>query len=235
MLSSSCLITYVKVFFMKSKLFLQLITAVFALCTFVTVAKAAPVEEQQAVSWAEQTGQQLIAALGNPDLQSKYHTLDKMFGSDVDTTYIAKFVIGKYWKLFNPEQKQSYLSLFNRYVLSLYKNYPLDFDTDGIDFEITSARINGKFTDVFCKVDLPENLSSENLNYIMLEFKIAQTDGKIKIYDLKIGESSLLLTYRNRFYTMMAEADEDVSWFLEDLEMLTVSNEQNAQQKLLYQ
>ena len=69
----------------------------------------------------------------------------------------------------------------------------------------------------------------------MLEFKVAKTDGKIKIYDLKIGESSLILTYRNRFYTMMTEADEEVSWFLEDLETLTVSNEQNAQQKLLYQ
>lgn len=226
---------YVKVFFMKSKIFLQLITAVFMLFAFDVRAKTSPVDEAEAASWAQNTGHELIDALGNPDLQSKYDTLDKMFNEDVDTSYIAKFVIGKYWKIFDAEQKQAYLTLFNRYVLSLYKNYPLDFNTDGIDFEITSARINGNFTDIFCKVNLPENMASENLSYIMLEFKVAKTDGKIKIYDLKIGESSLILTYRNRFYTMMTEADEEVSWFLEDLETLTVSNEQNAQQKLLYQ
>ena len=220
---------------MKSKIFLQLITAVFILFAFSINAKASPVAEQQAVTWAQQTGYALIEALGNNNLASKYAALDKMFHEDVDTSYIAKFVIGKYWRLLNDEQKQTYLALFNRYVLSLYKNYPLDFNTENIKFEITSARINGNFTDVFCKVDLPENISSENLSYVMLEFKVAQTDGKIKIYDLKIGESSLLLTYRSRFYSMMMEADEDVSWFLEDLELLTQSNEQTAQEKLLYQ
>lgn len=224
---------YVKAFFMKSKIFLQLITAVFMFWCFSGHAKAAPVPEQEAVYWANATGYKLLEALGNPDLEQKYATLDAMFENDVDTGYLARFVIGKYWKTMDAAQKEQYLGLFKRYVLSLYKNYPLNFKTDGIDFTITAARINGNYTDIFCHVKLPEEMSSENLNSIGLEFKVTKNQGKIKIVDLKIGESSLLLTYRNRFYTMIKDVDEDMGWFLEDLETLTISNEKNAAESLL--
>ena len=219
---------------MKSKIFLQLITALFVFWGFFNPAAAAPVRENEAVRWANATGYALIEALGNPDLEQKYAVLDKMFQDDVDTVHVARFVIGRYWRAMAPEQQRAYLKLFQRYVLSLYKNYPLDFETEGIDFVITAARVNGDYTDIFCNVKLPENMASENLNSVTLEFKVTKTAGKIKIVDLKIGESSLLLTYRTRFYAMIKDVDEDMDWFLEDLETLTVSNEKNAEEKLLY-
>ena len=43
--------------------------------------------------------------------------------------------------------------------------------------------------------------------------------------DIKIGESSLILSYRNKFYQMIKSADEDMEWFLEDFELTTVSAE----------
>lgn len=234
MLQIKTSVNHVKVFFMKSKIFLQLITALFVFFSVLNKAVASPVPEEEAVRWANATGYALIEALGNPDLEQKYIALDKMFQNDVDTVYVARFVIGRYWRTMAPEQQRTYLKLFSRYVLSLYKNYPLDFETAGIDFTITTARINGNYTDIFCNVKLPENMASENLNSVTLEFKVTKNTGKIKIVDLKIGESSLLLTYRTRFYTMIKDADEDMDWFLEDLETLTVSNEKNAEEKLLY-
>ncbi len=216
---------------MKSKIFLRLITALFVFFGVLKQTAAAPVPEEEAVTWANATGYALIEALGNQDMEQKYAVLDKMFQDDVDTDYVARFVIGRYWRAMTSEQQQAYLKLFQRYVLSLYKNYPLNFETEGIDFVITDARINGDYTDVFCNVKLPENMSSENLNSVTLEFKITQSNGRIKIVDLKIGESSLLLTYRTRFYTMIKDVDEDMGWFLEDLTTLTVSNENNAEEK----
>lgn len=212
---------------MKSNKFLQLITFVFAFLALASFSKAAPVEESEAMAWANQTGFKLIEALGNPDVSEKYQTLDEMFEQDVDTVYLAQFVLGKYWKNLDENQKKVYVPLFQRYVLSLYKSYPLDFKTDGIDFTILSARRTGNYTDVFCKINLPKELANENLQTISLEFKLSQADGKIKIVDLKIGESSLLLTYRNRFYAMIKDVDEDMGWFLEDFETLTLSNEKN--------
>lgn len=218
---------------MKSKIFLQLITAVFMFVSIIHLAAATPVPENEAVDWANTTGHKLIEALGNTDLEQKYAALDRMFEEDVDIQYLARFVIGKYWRTMDESQKEFYLQLFLRYILSLYKNYPLNFSTDNLDFTITSARINGDYTDVFCYVKLPEELSSEVFDSIGLEFKVTKNQEKIKIIDLKIGESSLLLTYRSRFYAMLKDVDEDISWFLEDLETLTVSNERNVAENLL--
>lgn len=217
---------------MKSKFFLQVITVVLGFFAFCLPANSAPVAENAAVEWANSTGAKLIEALGSSNLESKYAALDTMFANDVDGNYIARFVIGKYWKEMNAEQQKKYNALFNRYILSLYKNYPLDFETIDINFTITSARA-GKFnTAVFCTVTLPEKMANENFDHVNLEFTLRETNGKIKITDLKIGESSLLLTYRGRFYQMIKDADEDIDWFLEDLETLTVSNERNAEQNL---
>lgn len=217
---------------MKSNKFLQLITLVFTILVFSEPLKASPVPENEAIEWANQTGLKLISALGNPNLETKYQELDRLFEQDVDTPYLAKFVLGKYWKNLNAEQKAVYVPLFKRYVLSLYKNYPLDFKSDQLNYTINAARISGNYTDIFCTVDLPEKYANENLQNLKLEFKVGSVDGKIKIVDLKIGESSLLLTYRQRFMTMIKEADEDINWFLEDFEILTLSNEKNIQEKL---
>jgi phospholipid transport system substrate-binding protein len=217
---------------MKSKFFLQVITVVLSFFAFCLQAGAAPVAEDEAIEWANSTGAKLIEALGSNNLESKYAALDKMFANDVDGNYIARFVIGKYWKEMSAEQQKKYNALFNRYMLSLYKNYPLDFEIVDINFTITSVRAGKLHTAVFCTVTLPEKIANDNFDHVNLEFTLRKTGGKIKITDLKIGESSLLLTYRGRFYQMIKDADEDIEWFLEDLESLTVSNERNAEEKL---
>lgn len=217
---------------MKSKFFLQVITVVLSIFAFGQTATAAPVEEKLAIQWANSTGAKLVETLGNHDLESKYAMLDKMFANDVDGNYIARFVVGKYWKAMSREQQQNYTNLFKRYMLSLYKNYPLDFETIDINFTITSARVGKSNTAVFCIVELPEKMANENFDHVNLEFTLHEIGGKIKITDLKIGESSLLLTYRGRFYQMIKDVDEDFEWFLEDLETLTISNERNAEQNL---
>lgn len=43
------------------------------------------------------------------------------------------------------------------------------------------------------------------------------------ITDIKVAESSLILSYRGRFYQMIADADEEMEWFLEDFELLADS------------
>ena len=44
------------------------------------------------------------------------------------------------------------------------------------------------------------------------------------------------IAYRNKFYQMMIEDDEEITWFLEDFEVLVQSMETKNDQKLeLYQ
>lgn len=194
-----------------------------------TPSKAAAVDPKAAETWVTQTGYKLIEALANPDIEKKHRVLDEMFEKNVDTDYMARFVLSKYWKNLDDSQKADYLQLFRRYCLSLYKSYPLDFDLTGLDFAVISSKIVGKYTDITCRVDLPEKFRTDSLKSLDVVFKLSNDSGIIKIIDLKIGESSLLLTYRNRFVKMVQDADEDMDWFLEDLTDLTLSNEKNAE------
>ena len=219
---------------MNSKSLVKIILISLFFIIFSQNLRAAPVTNAEATAWVNQTGHKLIDALSTSDISAKYQILDKMFSEDIDTNYMARFVIGKYWKIMDSEQQEQYMELFTRYALSVYKNYPLDFDTNGLDFEVLSVTQNQKFTDVACSVSLPEQFVTENVKNVNVKFKLSQTDNKIKIVDVILAESSLLMTYRKRFYTMIADLDEEISWFLEDFNDMVVSSEKTAEEKAQY-
>ncbi len=220
---------------MKLKSFLAFLTTICMACFLSFATVAAPVSATKAKDFINQTGYRLIEALGNQNLQEKYAVLDDMFQKNVDMPYLARFVMGKYFKQMTEEQKQTYLALFPRYVIGVYKSYPLNFGTEGLSFEILSTLQNGNFTDVLCRINLPESLKTEQVQSIDVSFKLEEVENQPRIVDLKIGESSLLVSYRKRFYEMIMKADEDMSWFLEDFAALTESAERNAEEKLLRQ
>jgi len=191
---------------------------------------AAP-QEQDARLFVHNSGYALIDALQTQDLEQKYATLDNLFDEKADTYYIAKFVLGQYYREFDEQQKQQYHALFNRYIKSLYKNYPLDFETKNLNFDIVSVKKNNDFFDVGCLIDLPEKYRNENMQNVKVEFKLKTDDDQLKFVDFKIGEASMLLTLRSRFVQMMKDSDEEPSWFLQDFEDLTISNEAQVRQE----
>lgn len=218
---------------MKKKVFFVFLTVLFAIFRPLISVHAEPVDPQEAARFINQTGYRLIEALGNKNLEQKYEALDTLFSQNVDMSYLAQFVLGKYWKLLTPEQKQTYLRLFPRYVISVYKSYPLDFGTEGLSFEILSSQTVQNFTDVFCRINLPQSLRTEHLPFVDVAFKLQKVKQNIQIVDLKIGQSSLLVSYRKRFYQMISDADEDISWFLEDFADLTNAAQKTAQDRLM--
>ena len=206
----------------------------FLFMLFPSFCYSAPVESKLASSWVNDTGNKLLKALSSQNIENKYATLDKMFGEDVDVQYIARFVIGKYWRTMDKEQQKEYVDLFSRYALSIYKNYPLNFNFNNISFEVVDVKQHKDFTDVSCIIRLPEEVSTEMVDSVNVKFKLTKTNEKIKIVDLIFGESSLLMTYRTRFYDMIKSLDYEMSWFLEDFSDMVISSEKTAQEKLGY-
>ena len=53
------------------------------------------------------------------------------------------------------------------------------------------------------------------------------------VQDMKIQESSMLLSFRDRFNKMIqVDSDGEIDWFLEDLEVIVSDNERENQEKL---
>ncbi len=217
---------------MKSKQFLQLIIGCFfLLCESLALAKAP--DAQEAKLWAEDKGNLLLQTFQEKDLAKKYQKLDTLFLEYVDLDYIAKFVIGKYWRAMDVLQQEEYQQLFKRYALAVYKGFPLSFQYP-ISFEIINAIQNKNNTDVFAFIDLGKNFVKEGQEQkIMVVFKIIKKQDVLKIIDIKLAESSLILSYRNKFYQMVGEAEEDMTWFLEDFALIIQSAEKKNEQNLL--
>lgn len=210
---------------MKRNLFLLLIIA---FCTLSgSVMANPPIPTPEAKAWVEDKGDMLLDAFAMTDLKVKYQTLDDLFLKYVDLPYISKFVIGKYWKAMTKEQQDQYQNLFKRYALGVYKSFPLTF-VDRVDYKVDRVGRKGKLTEVVTIIDLKK----ENLQAINLTFYLDKQKDGIKIVDMKLLESSLILSYRSRFQQMVLETDEDMAWFLEDFETSVKSIEINNQNKL---
>ncbi len=211
---------------MKSNYFLRVIIF-FILLLFCFSARADALTVEEARYFSETTGKELLQTFSQKDQEEKYKKIDEMFVKDVDLDYISRFVIGKYWRNMNSEQQKKYQQLFTQYALNAYKNFPLSFNEDNLNYKIMDVQVKNQEAYVRTEINYLKN--QEETNKFQIEFRMHKKNGKIMLTDIKAGESSLLLSYRNRFYQMMREADEEIDWFLEDFALLVSSNKKHLE------
>jgi len=212
---------------MEKKIFFKIIT--FIVVSLFAFSAAAQMNETKVRSFLDTTGERLIGALGMEDIDERYAVLDEVFKNNVDTIYMGKYVLGQYYRLLSDAQKERYHPLFNRYIKSLYKSYPIDFKTDEIGFEILKVVVKDKFADATASIRLPEKYRTENMDRIKVEFVIHEKGGVFQVADLKIADVSMLIALKNRFMQMIKDDEEEMEWFLEDFEDLVKSNEANLE------
>lgn len=215
---------------MKRNHFLQLI--IFCLMIFGALPlRAAPIDPTEAKTWANSQGQLLLGTFGETNVAKKYQKLDEIFLNYVDLDYIGRFVVGKYWKDLTPAQKEQYIPLFKRYSLAIYKGFPLDFGGK-ITFQVNRVDTQENYSDVMTGIATGGIDANGQPTQFLVVFRLVRAGNGLKIVDIKLAESSLILSYRNRFYQMISDNDGDMGWFLEDLENITTSTEKSNKMRL---
>ena len=210
---------------MKSNIFLHFITGCFMFLAAGSL-QAKPLSDSEAMKFADTKGKELIQTFQEENLEKRYKILDKMIMEYIDIEHISRFVIGKYWRVMTPEQKKTYEETFVRYGLALYKTLPLEYARN-IEYKIMSANSDNNYTNVLANIKF--SISEEPMN-VTVSFRLHKVAEKIKIVDVKVAESSLLLSYRGKFYEMIAQYDDEIDWFLEDLLDQTITMEKNLLQ-----
>lgn len=215
-------------FEMKIKYFLQLIILFLMFFALGLPCRAETLTSEEAQNWAENKGHEILGILTGDD-EDKFAKLDEIADNDVDLDYAAKFVVGKYWRQMTEEQKQKYVSLFHRYSKSLYKSYLPNLPEGEIFFSVDKTIVTKIGADVYCTLKIKsveQNVDEASKGGIKATFILVKNDGQIRVRDLKIEESSFLQAYRERFYKMIHEdSDDEIEWFLEDLETIVRDNE----------
>ena len=205
---------------MKSNCFLRF-AVFFMLLLPVPPVCAETLTAEEARSFAETRGRELLQTFAEKDVAVKYKKLDELFLNYIDLDYISRFVVGKYWRRMTPEQQKHYRELFTRYALNSYKSFPLSFGEDELNYSISGVKADGEYMLVQTGIDY--RASDGKMSTFLVEFRLHKVNGRIMLTDIKVAESSLILSYRTRFYEMIAEADEEMEWYLEDFELLADS------------
>lgn len=190
---------------------------------------------KEAENWANHKGNQILQILADTNLERKYKALDEIFYKDIDLDNAAKFAVGKYWRKMSSEQQKQYVPLFKQYINSIYKGYPLNFGEGEVSFSVAKVLPSKSGVDVWCVIKLKalQQATGQEQSGFNVLFALVKNGGVLQVRDLKIGESSLLLAFRDRFYKMIYnDNDEEIDWFLEDLQTITADNEEKNQQNL---
>ena len=207
---------------MKIKYFLRLII-LFLLILLPFDSANAVLNTVTAQNWASEKGEQILHILAQPTSAEKYACLDKILTQDVDLDHAARFAVGKYWKKMTPAQQEQYVQLFERYIAILYRDYPLEIPAGNVQFTIDKTIMDKNKALVWCRIFLsaPQNTAEDKTTFKVL-FVLAENNKRIQVQDLKVEESSLLMAFRDRFYKMIhQDNDDEIEWFLEDLSAIT--------------
>jgi phospholipid transport system substrate-binding protein len=132
-------------------------------------------------------------------------TLERGFADMVDTGWIAKFVLGSWWREASDDQRQRYTKLYGMYLAKIYiSNYAESKQRQIRD--INPVGIN----------DEPDNnytvrtevLFSDD-SAIRVDYLISESKDSNKIIDVVIEGVSLLATHRSEFSRLAANKGVD--------------------------
>ncbi len=217
---------------MKSNFFLRVIIVLLGIMT-IFPAQAENISAEQAQIWANDNGRLLLETFREPDIQTRYKKLDELFIRFVDMEYVSKFVMGRYWRQMTVEQQERYRQLFKRYALATYKSFPLDFAAN-LSYKVGNAIVENGFTTVSAVITVTLDPSTGPQEFL-LQFRLHKNKGQIQLVDIKLAESSLILSFRSKITSQISELENEIEWFLEDFEMSTAALEQSNRNKLGFQ
>lgn len=164
-------------------------------------ANAAPLKTNDPKAYAKSIGDSVVTVIkSGKSEEDKFNQLETLFKENVDTDFMGKFAMGRYFKTAKPDLQKKYLSLYRDYVMYSYvpkfKNYASQ------KVEILSSNPKGK-DEFMVKTKLrPE---SGEVKEILLDYRVKKTGNSFKIVDI-IGEGvSYITNQRNDFGSALSK------------------------------
>ena len=167
-----------------------------------TTATSAFADEAQCKSFLTDQIGKVTSIFHNKSLNEmgKRKQLAGIFREAVDTDWIGRAALGRYWKQLSAEEQQSYLSLYGKYLSSTYIS---KFDEeDGMnvdDIKLVS------FTPVNSGYEAKTVIQNKQDADVKVDYVLDDTAGACKVHDVKVEGVSLLISQRSEFGTIASQ------------------------------
>lgn len=163
-------------------------------------ASASADDKSQASAYVTDLGKKALAVItGSTSKEEKNAALEKMFIANVDINWIGQFVVGRYWKAANEEQKRQYMENYKNFLVSHYTSNFAEFTN--ADFEVTRVVPDESGGDIVTmRIKRPQ---AEDL---VVDYTVRKNSaGAMKVYDITVEGVSMITTQRSDFSAVIAQ------------------------------
>ena len=143
-------------------------------------------------------GEQAFGAVQRSDmsLEKREAILADILSRGFALPLIARFVLGRYWRPATPEQRDSYVDLFGKFVIKSYSRHLGGFT--GSSFDIVGAEPIGKSD--FLVTTILRRKSGPSFK---AGWRVRLIDDKHKIIDVMVEGISMVVTQRQEFASVL--------------------------------
>ena len=131
-------------------------------------------------------------AMYESDEAARLKAMDALIRSAFDVDFIARAVLGRYWRGLDSADRRRFRDLFPEFVVHVYLPHVAKYSRDHV--RVLGARPRGK-RDVAVKSEL----RTERGDWVDADWRIRSGENGIRIIDLTVAGVSLLLVQRQEF------------------------------------
>jgi phospholipid transport system substrate-binding protein len=172
-------------------------------------ARANAMDPARATAFIDTTGRELVAVLNsNAPAAQRRERVATILRRSVDIEGTGRFVLGRWWRQATPEEQREYLRLFEE---TLIRNLAVRFgEYQGVSFSL--GRSQQRTEDDVLVTTMVER---PNTAPVALDWRVAEVSGHPRIVDLVAEGTSLRLTQRSEYSSVIQRGGSRVAALLE--------------------
>jgi phospholipid transport system substrate-binding protein len=156
-------------------------------------AKAAP----DPTGLIRELGNQALAVLGkNVSPAERTARFRQLFREDFDVPAIARFVLGRYWRVATEAERQEFVRLFEGYIALAYANRLAEYSGE-------TLRVIGSRPDSDGAIVASEIIRPNNAPPAKVEWRVTLVNGGYRITDVVVEGVSMAVTQRSEFASVI--------------------------------
>jgi len=142
-------------------------------------------------------GNEALKVLGNNvDPSLRVARFRQLFSEDFDVPGIARFVLGRYWRVATEQQQQEFVKLFADYIALAYSNRLAEYS--GETLQVTGSRPVPDGSVVSSEIVRPNRAPPAKVDWVL-----TQHAGTYKINDVIVEGVSMAVTERSEFASVI--------------------------------
>jgi phospholipid transport system substrate-binding protein len=146
-------------------------------------------------------GKQLRVVSSCTSREQKLAGLRELFRENFDISWLSRFVLGRFWRIFTPSEQQEFLGLFENLVVLTYSERLLEYADGGGGLRAIGSRPELDGTIVSSELTRETGFwagQGPRLQPIRVDWRLSARDGTYKISDVIIDGLSMAANGRSQ-------------------------------------